>query len=201
MGRTVQEIQDMEKFLVTNNNINKNKTEVDLGTTGNIITMLDDEDDNLNEDSFDSYPVELFQSVRYLAIIIIIIIIITIFLFPNRFERSWQCRCEFELMIEKARETQEASKKKTWTQETEALNTEVFNFISALIGSRIKTETKSKLKDLYVKCYIDFVAIVSNGCSSLWNNSNYDMFNHFGCRMPPLVIINNNIILIKSIIL
>ena len=97
-------------------------------------------------------------------------------------------------MIEKARESQESSKKKNvWTQETEALNTEVFNFISALIGSRIKTENKSKLRDLYLKCYVDFVGIVSNGCSSLWNNSNYDMFNHFGCRLPPLVIIITNI--------
>ena len=54
----------MEKFLSTNKNINKQNN--DFNTDGNFITVLDDEDDNINEDSFDSYPPELFQSVRLL---------------------------------------------------------------------------------------------------------------------------------------
>ena len=55
----------MEKFLSNNNNNNKKNN--DFNTDGNFITVLDDEDDNINEDSFDSYPPELFQSVRLLS--------------------------------------------------------------------------------------------------------------------------------------
>ena len=65
LGRSVVEIAAMEKFLDTNS------PEVDLSTTGNVIIMLDDEEDgNFNDDSIDSYPPELFESVRYLIIII-----------------------------------------------------------------------------------------------------------------------------------
>jgi hypothetical protein len=77
--------------------------------------------------------------------------------------------------------------KKDWSDEQLMLNSDVLYFICALIGSRIKTEEKKHLKDLYLKCYGDYVALSSNDFSALWTNGNYDLFVYYGNNLPELV--------------
>jgi type I restriction enzyme M protein len=57
-----------------------------------------------------------------------------------------------------------------------AVKTDVLYFIAALIGSRVKCEPKTKMKDLYLTCYTRLLEISANNFSALWLNSNYDLF-------------------------
>ena len=97
-------------------------------------------------------------------------------------------------MNEKAIEANKAFEKnkskktsKQWSDEQEMLNSDVLYFICALIGCRIKTEEKKHLKDIYIKCYGDFIAMAANDFSALWTNSNYELFTFYGNDLPPLV--------------
>jgi hypothetical protein len=78
-------------------------------------------------------------------------------------------------------------KSKQWCDEQLGLNTDVLYFICALIGSRVKQEPKTKMKDLYLTCYTRLLEISANNFSALWLNSNYDLFLHYGNKLPDMV--------------
>lgn len=97
-------------------------------------------------------------------------------------------------MIQKADEgnlehAKDKRSKTNWSQEQTSLNSEVLYFICALIGSRAKCGPKKKIKDLYALCYTDMVEIASNNFSSLYTNSNFDMFTYTGPQFQEKVII------------
>jgi hypothetical protein len=85
------------------------------------------------------------------------------------------------------KERSKKTKNKQWSDEQQMLNSDVLYFICALIGCRIKTDQKKHLKDVYIKCYGDFVALSANDFSALWTNSNYDLFTFYGNDLPLLV--------------
>ena len=80
------------------------------------------------------------------------------------------------------------TKAKQWCEEQIALNSDVLYFIFALIGSRQKCEPKSNMKALYQSCYTRLLEISASDFSALWLNSNYDMFMHYGNRLPDIVL-------------
>jgi hypothetical protein len=99
-------------------------------------------------------------------------------------------------MINKTEEANAAAVKKRkngqktkWTPEQNNLNSEVLYFICAIIGTRIKYSTKkNSLANLYKACYTSFCEIASNDFCCLWNNGSYDLFVHYGSRLPPIVL-------------
>jgi hypothetical protein len=115
----------------------------------------------------------------------------------NRFDSNWHENCEFVLMINKVEEANAAAFKKKkngqktkWTPEQNNLNSEVLYFIAALIGTRIKYNTKkNSLQNLYKACYTSLIEFSSNDFSCLWNNGSYDLFQHYGSRLPPTVLL------------